>query len=40
MSQNVRFDLVEKIKNKDRNRTRTSLYQSPEDGKLKKFYMA
>ena len=36
MSQNVKFDL----KNKDRNRTRTSLYQSPEDGKLKKIYMA
>ena len=33
----ISFDLVEKIKNNNKNRTRASLFQSSEDGKQKKF---
>ena len=33
LSQKSKFDLVEKIKNKTKNRTHASLFQSSEDGK-------
>ena len=36
LSQKSQFDLVEKIKNKDKKRTRASLSQSSEDGKQEK----
>ena len=35
----ILFDLVEKMKNKNKKRTRTSLFQSSEDGKKEKQYM-
>ena len=37
LSQKSQFDLVEKIKNENKQRTRASLSQSLEDGKQKKF---
>ena len=37
LSQTSQFDLVEKIKNKNKNRTRASLFQSTEDGKQEIF---
>ena len=38
-SQKSQFDLVEKIKNKNKNRTRASRFQSSEDGKQEIFCM-
>ena len=38
LSQKSRFDLVERIKNENKNRTRASLFQSSEDGK-QEFFM-
>ena len=38
--QKSRFDLVEKIKNEYKNRTRASLFQSSEDRKREFFYVA
>ena len=41
LSQKSQFDLVEKIRNKNKKRTRASLFQSSKDGKQeKKFYVA
>ena len=37
LSQKFQFDLVEKIKNKDKKRTRASVFQSSEDGKQENF---
>ena len=37
LSQKSHLDLVEKIKYKNKNRTRASLFQSSEDGKQEKF---
>ena len=37
LSQKSRFDLVERIKNENKNRTRASLFQSSVDGKQKIF---
>ena len=37
LSQKSQFDLVEKIQNKDKNRTRASLSQFAEDGKKENF---
>ena len=37
LSQKSQFDLVEKIKNKNKKRTRASLFQSSEDGKQEIF---
>ena len=39
LSQKSQFDLVEKIKNKNKNRTRASLFQSSEDGKQENSFM-
>ena len=39
-SQKSQIDLVEKIKNKDKNRTCASLFQSSEDGKQKNCFMS
>ena len=39
LSHKSQFDLVEKIKNKNKKRTRASLFQSSEDGKQEKFFM-
>ena len=38
LSQKSQFDPLEKIKNKNKNRTRASLFQSSEDGK-QEFFM-
>ena len=40
LSQKSQFDIVEKIKNKNKNRTRASPFQSPDDGKQEYFYVA
>ena len=40
LSQKSQFDLVEKIKNKNKKPTRTSLFQSSEDGKREFFNVA
>ena len=40
LSQKSQFDLVEEIKNKNKNRTRASLFQSSEGGKQENVYMA
>ena len=40
LSQKSQFDLVENINNKNKNRTRASLFQSSEDGKQEIFYVA
>ena len=37
LSQKYQFDLVEKVKNKNKSRTRASLFQSSEDGKQEYF---
>ena len=39
LSQKSQFDLVEKIKDKNKNRTPPSLFQSSEDGKQEKRFM-
>ena len=39
LSQNSKFDLVEKIKNKNKKRTRASRSQSSEDGKQEISFM-
>ena len=39
LSQKSQFHLVEKMKNRDKKRTRTSLFQSSEDGKQENFFM-
>ena len=39
LSQKSQFDLVERIKNKNKKRTRASLFQSSEDGKQEFFLM-
>ena len=39
LSQKSQFKLMEKIKNKNKNRTRASLFQSSEDGKQEKHFM-
>ena len=40
LSQKYQLDLVEKIKSKNKNRTRLSLVQSSEGGKQELFYVA
>ena len=39
LSQKSQFDLVEKIKNKNKKRTRASLFLSSEDGKQEIYFM-
>ena len=39
LSQKSQFQLVEKIKNKNKKRMRASLFQSSEDGKQENFFM-
>ena len=39
LSQKSEFDLVEKLKNRNENRRRASLFQSSEDGKQEKKFM-
>ena len=39
LSQRSQFDLVEKIENKNKKRTRESLFQSSEDGKQEIYSM-
>ena len=39
LSQKPQFDFVEKIKNKNKKRTRASLFQSSEDGKQEIYFM-
>ena len=39
MSQKSQFDLVEKIKNKNKKRTHASLFQFSEDGKQEIYFM-
>ena len=39
LSQKSQFDHVEKIKDKNKKRTRASLFQSSEDGKQEKYFM-
>ena len=39
LSQKSQFDLVEKIKDKNKKRTRASLFQSSEDGKQEIYFM-
>ena len=40
LSQKSQFDLVEKIKNENKNRTLASLFKPSEDGKQEFFYVA
>ena len=40
LSKKYQFDLVEKIENKNKKRTRALLFQSSEDGKHETFYVA